>query len=61
LAKIIASSQHKGWGKTLARFYIEKLKKQRLGLESARATLWKLATCTRQTFLLGKQAETIRN
>ena len=26
---------------------------------SARATLYKLATCTRHTFLLAKQAETI--
>ena len=28
---------------------------------SARPTLCKLATCTRQTFLLAKQAETITN
>ena len=43
---------------TLTRFYVDKLK---LGLESARATLCKLATCARQTFLLAEQAETVTN
>ena len=63
LAKIIASSQYKRWQK---KKYFYKILYWQItntdsDLESARATLCKLATCSRQTFLLAKQAETIRN
>ena len=51
------SAQKRAKKTTLTRFYVEKLKTP-TRIESARATLCKLATCTRQTFLLAKQAET---
>ena len=53
----IISAQKRAKKTTLTRFYVDKLKTP-TRIESARATLCKLATCTRQTFLLAKQAET---